>query len=36
LPRRRVRVARFGDDLDVGLALEHEAQGATDDRVVIR
>ena len=31
----RVRVAGLGDDLDVGLPLEHQAQGAADDRVVV-
>src|SRR4029077_2427236 len=32
----RIRVPGLGDHLDVGLALEHEAQGAADDGVVIR
>jgi hypothetical protein len=31
-----VGVAGLGDDLDVGLALQHEAQRAADDRMVVR
>ena len=33
--RGGVRVAGLGDDLDVGLPLEHQAKGASDDGVVV-
>ena len=30
-----VAVGRFGDDLEVGLGVEHHAQSAQDDRMVV-